>query len=114
MKKIKVYDITGSRAVLDTPDGDKIFKELLENFKDGRTVILDFKDVDTILSMFLNSAIAPLYAIYDSEFLKEHLLVENMSDDDKITLKRVNSRAKQFYKEAKDNIDVSMEDIYGE
>ncbi len=36
--------------------------------------------------MFLNSAIAPLYASYDSEFLK---------------LKRVNSRAKQFYKEAK-------------
>lgn len=114
MKKIRVYNITGPRAVLDTPDGDKILNELLDNFKNGHTVILDFENVDTILSMFLNSAIAPLYSIYDSEFLKEHLLIENMSDDDKITLKRVNSRAKQFYKEEKDNIEISMEDVYGE
>ena len=114
MKKIKVYDITGSRAILDTPDGDILFKKLLKNFKDGHIVTLDFEKVDTILSMFLNSAIAPLYEVYDSDFLKQHLIIKNMSDEDKITLKRVNSRAKQFYKEAKENADLLMEDIYGE
>lgn len=114
MKEIKVYDITGSRAILDTPDGDVLFNKLLKNFKDGHIVTLDFEKVDTILSMFLNSAIAPLYEIYDSDFLKQHLIIKNMSDEDKITLKRVNSRAKQFYKEAKENADLRMEDIYGE
>lgn len=114
MKKIKVYDITGPRAVLDTPDGDIIFNELQKNFKNHENVTLDFEKVDTILSMFLNSAIAPLYEIYDSDFLAKHLIIENMSNDDKITLKRVNSRAKQFYKEAKEKTCLNMEDIYGE
>lgn len=114
MRTIKVYDITGPRAILDTPDGDKLFSTLLENFKKGNIVTLDFKNVDTILSMFLNSAIAPLYNIYDSEFLKEHLIIENMSDDDKLTLKRVNARAKQFYKETTEHASIPMEDVYGE
>lgn len=114
MKEIKVYDITGSRAILDTPDGEILFNKLQNNFKNGNTVTLNFEKVDTILSMFLNSAIAPLYEIYDSDFLKQHLIIKNMSDEDKITLKRVNSRAKQFYKEEKENISLRMEDVYGE
>ena len=105
MIEIKVFDITGSRAVLDSPDGDTLFYQILENFKAGERVIL---------SMFLNSAIAPLYEQYDSNFLNEHLVIKNMSEDDKITLKRVNSRAKQFYKEAKENSDLCMEEVYGE
>lgn len=114
MKEIKVYKITGPRAVMDSPDGDIICKKLLNYFKNGDSVVLDFKNVETILSMFLNSAIAPLYNYYDSEFLKKHLIIKNMSVEDKITLKRVNSRAKQFYKEVKENKKLSMEDIYGE
>jgi hypothetical protein len=100
-KEIRVYDITGARAVMDTPDGENIYRKLLDYFKNGYSVILNFEKVDTILSMFLNSAIAPLYSSYDSEFLNEHLIIKNMSNEDKITLKRVNSRAKQFYKENK-------------
>ncbi|MEY8424580.1 STAS-like domain-containing protein [Lachnospiraceae bacterium 38-14] len=114
MIEIKVFDITGSRAVLDSPDGDTLFYQILENFKAGERVILNFEKVETILSMFLNSAIAPLYEQYDSNFLNEHLVIKNMSEDDKITLKRVNSRAKQFYKEAKENSDLCMEEVYGE
>lgn len=114
MKEIKVYDITGTRAVMDTPDGENIYLKLLDYFKNGYSVILNFEKVDTILSMFLNSAIAPLYSSYDSEFLNKHLIIKNMSDEDKITLKRVNSRAKQFYKEFKENKVFNTEDIYGE
>lgn len=100
-KEIRVYDITGTRAIMDTPDGENIYRKLLDYFKNGYSVILNFEKVDTILSMFLNSAIAPLYNNYDSEFLNEHLIIKNMSNEDKITLKRVNSKAKQFYKENK-------------
>lgn len=114
MERIKVFETTGPRAVLDTPDGEKIFNKLLTNFEKEEIVYLDFDKVDTILSMFLNSAIAPLYKVYDSEFLNKHLIIENMSDDDKLTLKRVNSRAKQFYREEKENTNLRMEDIYGE
>lgn len=113
MKTIKVYDITGCRAVMDTPDGDIVYKQIQEEFEKGEDVTLDFENVDTILSIFLNSAIAPLYSEYDGEYLKEHLIIKNMSDDDKLTLKRVNSRAKQFYKEKKEEGKYNMEDIYG-
>lgn len=114
MKIINVYEITGPRAVMDSPDGDVILEKLTKYFKNNDTVTLDFKNVDTILSMFLNSAIAPLYNMYDSEFLKSHLIIKNMTDDDKMTLKRVNSRAKQFYNEKKEKVNLNMEDIYGE
>ena len=32
MKTIKVFDITGSRAVMDSPDGDKIYQMINEAF----------------------------------------------------------------------------------
>ena len=114
MKTIKVFDITGSRAVMDSPDGDKIYQMINAAFLDQDNVVLEFDKVDTILSMFLNSAIAPLYNDYDTDFLKKHLTIKNMSDEDKATLKRVNIRAKQFYQERKKGAKLRMEDVYGE
>lgn len=114
MEVIKVYDTTGSRAVMDTPDGDVICNKIKKYFVDGEDVVLDFEKVDTILSMFLNSAVAPLYENYSSEFLQSHLSVVNMSEEDKITMKRVNARAKQFYLEKREGSEFIEGDIYGE
>lgn len=114
MKTINVFDITGSRAVMDSPDGDEIYQMIHEAFLNQDDVVLDFDKVDTILSMFLNSAIAPLYNDFDTNFLNKHLIIKNMSDEDKATLKRVNMRAKQFYQEKKNGNKLRMEDVYGE
>lgn len=111
MKTIKVFDITGTRAVMDSPDGDKIYQMINEAFLNQDNVVLDFDKVDTILSMFLNSAIAPLYNDFDTDFLNKNLTIKNMSDEDKATLKRVNMRAKQFYQERKKGSKLRMEDI---
>ncbi len=114
MKTIKIFDITGSRAVMDSPDGDKIYQMINEALLNKENVVLDFGKVNTILSMFLNSAIAPLYNDFDTDFLNKHLTITNMSDEDKATLKRVNMRAKQFYQERKNGSTLRMEDVYGE
>lgn len=113
MKTIRVYDITGVRAVLDS-DGDIIFSMIVDEFSKGEDVTLDFIKVNTVLSMFMNSAIAQLYGKYTSQYLNEHLTIANMSLDDKITLKRVNDRAKQFYAEKKDMQQFLEEDVFNE
>lgn len=95
---IKIKDYTGERAVLDS-DGDKVCKLIKIALKENDIVVLDFGGVNTILSIFTNAAIGALYEDYTSEFLNEHLKIENMSLEDKKSLKRVNERAKQFYSE---------------
>lgn len=114
MGVVKVYDTTGSRAVMDTPDGDVICDKIKKYFDAGEDVVLDFENVDTILSMFLNSAVAPLYEEYSSEYLQRHLSVANISEEDKVTMKRVNARAKQFYQEKRLGSEFIEGDIYGE
>lgn len=96
MITIKVYEITGERAVLDS-DGDIVYMKLQEAFDRGESVTLDFADVTTILSIFTNSAIAQLYTNRTSAFLNQHLKIVNMSADDLVSLKRVIDRGKEFY-----------------
>lgn len=96
MKLIKVYDITGERAILDS-DGDIIYQKLLSAFSNKEYVELSFEQVTTILSIFTSSAIGQLYKEYDSAFLNKHLTITHMSPEDRKSLKRVNERAKQFY-----------------
>lgn len=114
MIKINVYDITGSRAVTDSPQGENVFQKICEGFEKGEKVELDFCNVKTILSMFLNSAVAPLYSRYSSDFLNQHLSIKNMDPEDKDVLKRVNERAKQFYSEKNSNMELSRSEIYGD
>lgn len=69
----------------------------MEGFRTNQVVHVDFSDMTTVLSTFLNNAIGTLYKDYTSEFLNENLKIENLSDDDMFILKRVIKRAKEFY-----------------
>lgn len=114
MQTIRVFDITGERAIMDNPDGENVFKLIKASLDNAEDVVVDFENVTTILSMFLNSAIAPLYQFFSSEFLNNHLKIKNMSDDDISTLRRVNERARQFYLEERDKVQLSPSEVYGE
>lgn len=101
MFNLKVYEITGERAILDS-DGDIVYQKLLNAFSNNEHVELDFSGVTTILSIFTNSAIGQLYKHYNSDFLNDHLKITHMSPEDMLSLKRVNERAKQFYTSPED------------
>lgn len=113
MFNLKVYEITGERAVLDS-DGDIVYQKLLEAFSQNQNVELDFSGVTTILSIFTNSAVGQLYKHYDSEFLNSHLKITHMSVEDMLSLKRVNERAKQFYSSPTDTSQFLKGEIFNE
>lgn len=113
MFNLKVYEITGERAVLDS-DGDIVYQKLLEAFSQNQSVELDFSGVTTILSIFTNSAVGQLYKHYDSEFLNSHLKITHMSVEDMLSLKRVNERAKQFYSSPTDTSQFLKGEIFNE
>lgn len=93
---IRVIEYIGDRAT-DMQQGDKIYKLIVDGFNQKEKVYIDFSDMTTILSTFLNNAIGTLYKDYTSEFLNENLKIENLCKDDLFILKRVIDRAKDFY-----------------
>jgi hypothetical protein len=94
--KIRVVDVIGDRAT-DMQQGDIICEQIIDAFSKGKKVVIDFENMITILSTFMNNAIGSLYKDYTSEFLNSNLKIINLSDDDLFILKRVIKRAKEFY-----------------
>lgn len=93
---IRVLDYVGDRAT-DMRQGDEIYKLIVNGFNKKEKVYIDFSDMTTILSTFLNNAIGTLYKDYTSDFLNENLKIVNICKDDLFILKRVINRAKDFY-----------------
>lgn len=93
---IKIVNVVGDRAT-DMKQGDIIYKMIIEQFKKNEKVIIDFGDLKTVLSTFLNNAIGTLYKDYSSDYLNENLKIINLCPDDLFILKRVIKRAKEFY-----------------
>lgn len=93
---IRIIDYVGDRAT-DMKQGDEIYSLIIDGFNKHEKVYIDFSNMTTILSTFLNNAIGTLYKDYTSEFLNENLKIENLCKDDLFILKRVINRAKDFY-----------------
>lgn len=94
---IKVLDYIGDRAT-DMKQGDEIYSLIIQGFKKGEKVCVDFEGLTTVLSTFLNNAIGTLYKDYDSEYLNKNLQINNLCEDDMFILRRVIKRAKEFYR----------------
>ncbi|RMD96482.1 MAG: DUF4325 domain-containing protein [Calditrichaeota bacterium] len=94
---INLFEKLGSSAAVSTDDGDTLFKLISKALENEAQVVLDFTNIDFITSTFLNAAIGQLYSKYDSSFLKRHLRVKNMQEEDLVLLKKVVDRAKEYF-----------------
>ena len=101
MKEIKVGDVLNSTFAVSTEEGEKIFKLIKDSFNSEDQVIVDFSNVDLIVSTFLNAAIGQLYGDYPTEYIQQHLSVMNMSNEDLQVLKLVTDRAKEYFADKK-------------
>lgn len=93
---IKLIEVIGDRAT-DMQQGDIVCSQIVNAFSNGEKVVIDFCNMRTILSTFLNNAIGSLYKSYSSDFLNSNLRITHLSEDDLFILKRVIKRAKEFY-----------------
>ena len=107
---IKVFDEIGDRAT-DMQQGDTICKKIIGGFSANEIVEVDFSEMKTILSTFLNNAIGALYQNYSSDFLNKSLKITNLCAEDMFILKRVIAREKDFYSNPQ-NITNSLNDIF--
>ncbi len=97
--KINIYNEVGGKAAVSDEDGQKLFDKINSALKSGNIVVLDFVNIEILISAFLHTAIGQLYKEdYDVEFLRSNLKTANMRAEDKEILKSVLVRAKEYYR----------------
>lgn len=99
VNSIIVSKLLKSHFAVSTEDGEKLFNIINEDFKKKNQVRLDFKNIELIVSTFLNASIGQLYGLYTTEFIQQYLSVQNMANEDLAILKKVTDRAKEYFKD---------------
>ena len=105
--KINLFEVIGSRAAISSDDGDIIFKRIDLALKNKVNVLIDFQNIDLIVSTFLNASIGQLYGTYSSQIIRKYLKVINLNNDDLGTLKLVIKRAQEYFANKK-NFETSV------
>ena len=96
-ESIRVFEVLGSPFAITTEDGEKVYEKINSNLKKQAPIQLDFDQIELVVSTFLNASIGQLYGSYDSEFIKTHLSIVNMTPEDLVILEKVINRAKDFF-----------------
>jgi len=95
--EIGFYPIVGSSHCMDASDGEKVFKKIKAILDQKNKAVLSFLNVEMLTSAFLNTAVGRLYGYFEYDVIKKSLSVKDISDDDKLLLKKVIDTAKVFY-----------------
>jgi hypothetical protein len=100
MKEIEVniYSIVGNSFCVDSEDGEKVFELLKRILEQNNKAVISFLNVEMLTSAFLNTAVGRLYSLFSHEKIKASLSVKDISDDDKLLIKKVTDTAKAYYK----------------
>lgn len=95
---IQVFDIIGSGLCVSSDDGQLVHDRIAELLRQKQKVIVSFKNVDILISAFLNAAIGQLYGEFSEEDIRAYLSVNNILSEDLDLLKRVVDNAKLYFK----------------
>lgn len=111
--EVNVYSIVGNSFCVDAEDGEKVFEDLKKILEQNNKAVISFLNVEMLTSAFLNTAVGRLYGLFDHEKIKASLSVKDVSDDDKLLLKKVTDTAKAYYKDKK-RVEEMEDEILGE
>jgi len=112
-KIINIFDVVGGKAAVSTEDGDRLFETIIAFLEKDFEIVLDFANIDTLITPFLNAAIGQLYSKYDSPFLREHLSVNNLTPEDRKRMVTTIEVAKEYFKD-KDNFEKNIREAFGD
>lgn len=110
---IRVFDEIGGDSAISVNDGDAIFKKIDNAISNGIIVLLDFQNVNFIITAFLNACIGQLYSKYDSEELNKYLKLQNVTTENNHLFIKVIKRAKEYFNNPKD-FQNSVNDVLGD
>lgn len=111
--KLSIYSIIGDSLCVASEDGEKVFEQIKKAFSNRKSVNISFLNTEMLTSAFLNTAIGKLYGEFDEERIKNNLSVSDISNEDKLLLKRVVDTAKAYYKNPK-QFEESIREISGD
>ena len=111
---ISVFETVGSPLCVASSDGQKVYDRLIKAMKQETSVTLSFRNVSTLTSAFLNTAIGQLYGEFNDSQIRNLLLVKDIEPDDLYLLKRVVETAKQYFKNPQRFDDVISEELGSE
>jgi hypothetical protein len=95
--RISVYEAIGNSAAISTEDGEMIFNRVKDLLSNDKKIIVDFTNIDLVVSTFLNASVGQLYGFYSPDVIRDNFNVEGLSDEDLNLLKKVIETAKQYF-----------------
>jgi len=96
---IRVYEVIGNTLCVASDDGQKVHDRIAAALREGRNVVVSFRNVNSLTSAFLNAAIGQLYDSFSEDEIRAKVRVEDMEQDDLVLLKRVVETAKAYFKD---------------
>lgn len=107
---LNIASLIKSPSALTREQGTIIYEQIIENLNAGKKVILDFKDIESIITPFLNVSIGKLYENFNSTQLNTQLEVTNPPDGTASKFQMVITNAKQYYSN-KNAFNKAVEDV---
>ncbi len=94
---LNVASLINSPSALTREQGTIIYKQIVQNLHSGNKVILDFKDIESLITPFLNVSIGKLYETFNSTQLNTQLEIKNPPEGMSSKFQMVIANAKQYY-----------------
>lgn len=110
---IRLFDEVGGDAAISVNDGDAVFQKIDMAISHQIPVVLDFQNINLIITAFLNACIGQLYSKYTSEQLTKYLTLENIKPENNYLFNKVIKRAKEYFSNPSD-FDKSVIEVLGD
>lgn len=94
---LNIASLIGSPSALTREQGSIIYTQIIQNLNSGNKVILDFQDIESLITPFLNVSIGKLYETYNSTQLNAQLEIKNPPEGTNAKFQMVIANAKQYY-----------------
>ena len=94
---LNVMEHIGTPSALTQELGDLVYAEICKAIDRKDIIELDFKDIESMISPFLNTAIGKLYEKYSSEEISRFVKLQNVPPEKIPTINVVINNAKRYY-----------------
>ena len=94
---LRVTDIIGTQLCISAEDGQKVFEKIKKLLEQGKGINISFENATTLISLFLNVSIGQLYGSFPEDLIRSHIRIQDIAEDDRDMLRRVEENAKKYY-----------------